>query len=182
MKDKFLKRMLFTEKQIVEKCKELGKWIDSNYQKSPNLLLVGLLKGSVPFMAELIKHVTVNHEIDFMIVSSYEGTTKSNGNLKVIMDLSGDIEGKDVLIIEDIVDTGNTLSRITKRFKTLKANSVKTIALLDKKNSRTVSFEPDMYGFRIENEFVYGFGLDVKEKLRNLPYIAVFDLDKIDEL
>lgn len=182
MKDKFLKKMLFTQEQIKEKCKELGAWVDKTYEGSKNLVLVGLLKGSVPFMAELIKNITIMHEIDFMVVSSYEGGSRSTGNLKVVMDLAGDVENKDVLIVEDIVDTGNTLSQITKRFNNLKAKSVKTLALLNKKEGRTVSFEPDKFGFEVENQFVYGFGLDVKEKLRNLPYIGIFDLDKIDEL
>lgn len=133
-------------------------------------------------MAQLIKDVTVNHSMDFMTVSTYAGGTKSSGNIKIVMDLKNDIKGKDVLIVEDIVDSGLTLSTIVKMLKDHKPNSLRVLTLLDKPEGRQVEFVPDAYGFVVPNKFLAGFGLDVNEKLRNVPFIGVFDVTKIDEL
>lgn len=175
------KRILFTREEIEAKCKELAQWVNETYDGSKDLVLIGLLKGSVPFMAQLIKDVTVNHELDFLTVSSYEGTAHSNGAPKIVMDLAHSIEGKDVLIIEDIVDTGRTLTIIKEMLLSRKPKSLKILTLLDKKDGRVVPFEVDMFGFDIPHVFVAGFGLDVNGKLRNLPYIGEFDVKYLDK-
>lgn len=174
--------ILYTREQIEEKCKELGKWVDDTYKDSKDLIIVGLLKGCVPFMAQLIKEVKHDHEIDFMTVSSFHGEMESSGDLKVVMDLKRDIQGKDVLLVEDIVDTGLTLSKVTKMLGNRGANSVKVITLLDKPEGRKIPFTPDKIGFNVPNKFLAGFGLDVKEKLRNVPFVGVFNQDKLEEL
>lgn len=179
--DKHFKRILFTREEIEKRCKELAEWVNDHYETSKELVMIGLLKGSVPFMAQLIKDVTVNHEIDFLTVSSYEGEIASTGAPKIIMDLAHNIKNKDVLIVEDIVDTGRTLSIIKKMLESREPNSLKVLTLLDKKEGRKVSFNVDVYGFEIPNVFVAGFGLDVRGKLRNLPYIGEFDEKYLDE-
>lgn len=175
-------KILFTREEIEEKIKELANWVNATYKDSKDLILVGLLKGSIPFMAQLIKDVTVDHALDFMTISSFDGGTHSSGNLKIIMDLKQDVANKDILIVEDIVDSGLTLSQVTKMIQSHKPKSIKVLALLDKPSGRKNDFKPDMYGFLVPNEFLAGFGLDVKEKLRNLPFIGVFDKTKLDEI
>ena len=180
--DRFAKKILITQKEIEEKCVELGKWVDNEYENSDSLVLVGLLKGSIPFMAQLIKSVEKEHIIDFMTISSYGGGVESSGNVKIVMDLASNIEGKDVLIVEDIVDSGKTLARTVEILKRRNPKSLKVLTLLDKPAGRINGFEVEKYGFIVPNEFLYGFGLDVKEKLRNIPYIAVFNQELLDEL
>ncbi len=180
--DKFAKKILITQAEIDQKCVELAQWVDSEYKDSKNLILVGLLKGSIPFMAELVKSVQTIHTMDFMTISSYDGEVKSSGNVKIIMDLATNIVDKDVLIIEDIVDSGRTLTTTIDMLSKRNPKSLKVLTLLDKPEGRTNGFEVDKFGFKVPNEFLYGFGLDVNEKLRNLPYIAVFNKDLIDEL
>ena len=167
-----LKKILVTEEQIVERCEELGMQIDKDYENVPDVLLVGILKGSVPFMAELIKHISIDIEIDFMAVSSYSGT-ESMGDIKIIKDLDNSIKGKNLLLVEDIVDTGITIKHLIKLMYDKGASSVKVVALLDKPSRRTVDIRADYIGFEIENEFVVGFGLDYNQRYRNLPYVGV---------
>ena len=180
MKQHF-KQILFTQEEIEAKCKELSQWVNETYKDSDNLILIGLLKGSIPFMAQLIKGVTVVHDMDFLTITSYKGTTKSNGSPKIVMDLSNDVVGKDILIVEDIVDTGRTLTVIKEMILLRKPKSLKIITLLDKKEGRVVPFVVDKFGFDIPKVFVAGFGLDVNGKLRNLPYIGEFDDKYIDK-
>ena len=166
-----VEKVLISEKEIVDRCKELGAQISKDYEgKQP--MIVGLLKGSVPFMAELIKYITVECEIDFMAVSSYSGT-ESMGDVKIVKDLDCSIKGMDVLVVEDIVDTGKTLEKVKKMLYTKGANDVKIVSLLDKPDRRTVEIEAEYVGFTIPNEFVIGFGLDFNQKYRNLPYVGV---------
>ncbi|MBQ1482159.1 MAG: hypoxanthine phosphoribosyltransferase [Erysipelotrichaceae bacterium] len=166
-----VEKVLISEKEIVDRCKELGAQISKDYEgKQP--MIVGLLKGSVPFMAELIKYITVDCEIDFMAVSSYSGT-ESMGDVKIVKDLDCSIKGMDVLVVEDIVDTGKTLEKVKKMLYTKGANDVKIVSLLDKPDRRTVEIEAEYVGFTIPNEFVIGFGLDFNQKYRNLPYVGV---------
>ena len=157
MKEKF-KKILFTREQIEEKCKELAAWVNQTYEGSKDLILVGLLKGSIPFLAQLIKDVKVNHILDFMTVSSFEGGVESTGNVKLIMDLKQDIFNKDVLVVEDIVDSGLTLSTIIKQLKDRSPRTIKVLTLLDKPEGRKTGFIPDKYGFRVPNQFLAGFG------------------------
>ncbi len=168
-----IKKILVTEEQIVERSKELGKQISDEYRntgKTP--LFVALLKGSVPFLAELIKHVDIDIEIDFMDVSSYEGT-ESLGDIKIIKDLDCSIRGVDIILVEDIVDTGQTLVTVKELLERKGASSIKTVTLLDKPSRRTKEVSAEYIGFEVANEFVVGFGLDFNQKFRNLPYVGI---------
>ena len=172
MTQDYLKEVLISNEQIVARCEELGKEISSKFEgKRP--IVVGLLKGSVPFMAELIKHIDVDIEIDFMDVSSYGNNTVSSGDVRIDKDLDRSITGKDVIIAEDIIDTGRTLKVVKELLLSRGANSVTLITLLDKKERRVVDIDPDYVGFNIPNEFVIGFGLDYGQLYRNLPFIGV---------
>ncbi|MBQ6218011.1 MAG: hypoxanthine phosphoribosyltransferase [Erysipelotrichaceae bacterium] len=166
-----VEKVLISEKEIVDRCRELGAQISKDYEgKQP--MIIGLLKGSVPFMAELIKYITVECEIDFMAVSSYSGT-ESMGDVKIVKDLDHSIKGMDVLVVEDIVDTGKTLKKVKDLLYSKEANDVKIVSLLDKPDRRIVEIDAEYVGFKIPNEFVIGFGLDFNQKYRNLPYVGV---------
>lgn len=171
MVNKNIEKILINEEQIVNRCIELGEQISKDYEgKLP--ILIALLKGSVPFMSELMKHISIDMEIDFMDVSSYVGT-KSTGEVKINKDLDRSIKGCDVLIVEDIVDTGRTLKTVIELLYTKGASSVKVVSLLDKKYRRVVDVKADYVGFDIPDEFVIGYGLDYNQKYRNLPYVGV---------
>lgn len=168
-----VKQVLVGEQEIIEKCKLLGKEISDfyrSYETAP--LLVAILKGSVPFLSELIKHIELDIEIDFMDVSSYEGT-ESIGDVRIIKDLDRSIKGMPIILVEDIVDTGRTLQEVKKLLMNKGASEVKIITLLDKPSRRVIDVKADFVGFEIPNEFVIGFGLDFNEKYRNLPYVGV---------
>ena len=167
-----LKKILVTQEQIIDRCEELGKQIDEDYKDVSDILLVGILKGSVPFMAELIKHIESDIQIDFMAVSSYSGT-ESLGDIKIIKDLDNSIKEKNIILVEDIVDTGITIKHLVKLMYDKGAGSVKVVTLLDKPSRRTVDIRADYIGFEVENEFVVGFGLDYNQRYRNLPYVGV---------
>ena len=171
--EKDIKRVLISEEQIQKRAKELGAQISKDYDgKTP--ILVGLLKGSIPFMAELLKNITIYAQTEYMSVSSYFGTS-SSGEVKINKDLDIAIEGRDIIIVEDIVDTGLTLTTIVNMLKNRKARSVEIATLLDKKEGRKPGYElePRYVGFDVPNEFVVGFGLDFNEIYRNLPYVGV---------
>lgn len=168
-----IKKVLIDENQIVGACERLGKQLTEEYsQMEQPPLLVALLKGSVPFLAELVKHIELDIQFDFMDVSSYEGT-ESIGDIKIIKDLDCSVKGLDILLIEDIVDTGRTLKTVKTMLKNKGARTVKVVTLLDKPDRRVVDIEADYTGFQIPNEFVVGFGLDFNQKYRNLPYVGV---------
>lgn len=171
---KYIERVLVSQEEIVARAKELGKIISADYKdKAP--VFVGLLKGSIPFMAELIKYCDIDGmETDFMDVSSYDGGTCSTFNIKILKDLDRDINGADILVVEDIVDTGLTLQKVFNLMKNKGAKTVKVVTLLNKKEGRKVDVVPDYVGFEIPNEFVIGFGLDYEERYRQLPYVGVF--------
>ena len=171
MKKSFVKEVLLSEEEIETRVKELGKEITKDYE-GKNLLVVGILKGAVIFMAELCKHIDLPIMIDFMAVSSYGSSTESTGEVKIIKDLDFSVEGKDVLIVEDIIDTGLTLSYLSEILKKRGANSVRIATLLDKPDRRNIEVKVDYLGFSIPDEFVVGYGLDYAELYRNLPYIA----------
>ncbi|MBF0778366.1 hypoxanthine phosphoribosyltransferase [Streptococcus cuniculi] len=172
MLEKDIKKILISEEEIVAKSKELGKILTEDYA-GKNPLLVGILKGSIPFMAELVKHIDTHIEMDFMVVSSYHGATESSGTVKIIKDLDTDVAGRDILFIEDIIDTGRTLKEVKELFALRQAASIKIVTLLDKPEGRVVEIEPDYTCFTIPNEFVVGFGLDYDENYRNIPYVGV---------
>jgi hypoxanthine phosphoribosyltransferase len=171
MKDD-IQKVLITEEQIQEKVKELGKILTEEYDgRFP--LAVGVLKGAMPFMADLLKHIDTYLEMDFMDVSSYGNATVSSGEVKILKDLNTSVEGRDILIIEDIIDSGLTLSYLVDLFRYRKANSIKIVTLLDKPSGRKADIEADYTGFIVPDEFVVGYGLDYCEKYRNLPFIGV---------
>ncbi|EKA05161.1 hypoxanthine-guanine phosphoribosyltransferase, partial [Streptococcus sp. GMD4S] len=138
-----------------------------------NPILIGILKGSIPFMAELVKHIDTHIEMDFMMVSSYHGGTASSGVINIKQDVTQNIKGRHVLFVEDIIDTGQTLKNLRDMFIAREATSVKIATLLDKPEGRVVEIEADYTCFTIPNEFVVGYGLDYKENYRNLPYVGV---------
>jgi len=168
-----VKEVLITEEEIVARTKEIGAQITEDYKDNEKCpLFVALLKGSVPFLAELVKHVDLNLEFDFMDVSSYEGT-ESTRDIKILKDLDRSIIGMDILIVEDIVDTGRTLKSVIKLLENKGAKSVKVVSLLDKPDRREAEIVADYLGFSIPNAFVVGYGLDFNQKLRQLPYIGI---------
>ena len=170
---KDVKKVLVSQEAIIARCEELGKQISDEYRKIGSTpLLVALLKGSVPFLAELVKHIDMDIQFDFMDVSSYEGT-ESIGDIRVDKDLDCSVKGIDILLVEDIVDTGRTLLEVTKLLKNKGARDVKVVSLLDKPDRRVVEIKADYVGFEVPNEFVVGFGLDFDQKYRNLPYVGV---------
>ena len=165
--------VLVSEEEILNKCRELGAVLTKEYEKEPeNLLVVGLLRGAVPFMSELVKRIDLPIIYDFMAASSYSGT-ESLGDIKILLDLHSSIVGKDFLLVEDIVDTGITVLRVKELLYNKGARSVKVVALLDKPERREVDVKADWVGFTIPNKFVVGFGLDYDQLYRNIPYIAV---------
>ncbi|HAQ4208743.1 TPA: hypoxanthine phosphoribosyltransferase [Enterococcus faecium] len=172
MLGKDIERILISQEEIQVRCKELGKELTEIYQNT-NPLVVGVLKGAVPFMADIVRSIDTYLELDFMDVSSYGNATVSSGEVKIVKDLDTNVEGRDLLIVEDIIDSGRTLAYLVDLFKYRKAKSVKIVTLLDKPEGRVVNIEADYVGFNVPNEFVVGYGLDYAEAYRNLPYIGV---------
>ncbi|NGP60611.1 hypoxanthine phosphoribosyltransferase [Paenibacillus thiaminolyticus] len=167
-----IEKVIISEEQIQAKVKELSAQISREYEgKCP--LVICVLKGAFVFMADLVKQITVPLELDFMAVSSYGASTKSSGVVRIIKDLDVSVEGRDVLIVEDIIDTGLTLSYLIEVLQGRKANSIRLVTLFDKPARRTVNLEADYKGFVLPDEFIVGYGLDYAERYRNLPYIGV---------
>ena len=164
---------MISENQLRERLKELGQNISSDYGEDSNLLLVSILKGSVVFLADLMRCIDLPLSIDFMVASSYGSGTESRGNVKIIKDLDVNISDYDILIVEDILDSGYTLSKIIEILKTRNPRSLRVCALLDKPDRRVTPVQLDYNGFVIEDKFIVGYGLDYDEKYRNLPYIGV---------
>ena len=167
-----IKEVLYSEAYIDSMVKRVGAEISRDYADK-NLLLVSVLKGSVVFMADLMRAITIPARIDFMCVSSYGSGTKTSGVVKIIKDLDADLTGRDVLIVEDILDTGITLSKLVPVLKMRNPSSVKICTILSKPSRRMADIEPDYCGFEVPDEFVVGYGLDYDEKYRNLPYVGV---------
>ncbi len=171
MKDD-IEEVLLPEKDIQKAVKKLGKQISADYE-GKNLMLVAVLKGSVIFMADLMRAITIPVSIDFMSVSSYGAGVKSSGVVKIIKDLDHDLTGYDVLIVEDILDSGLTLSYLTNVLRQRNVSSIKICTLLDKPERRKVDIKPDYACFVVPDKFVVGYGLDYDQKYRNLPYVGV---------
>ncbi len=167
-----LDKVILTEEQIAKRVKELGEIITKDY-KGKNLFVIGILRGASVFMSDLIREIKLPLEIDFMAVSSYGVSTKSSGVVRIAKDLDSTIGDKDVLVVEDIVDTGLTLKYIVENLQSRKPASVKICTLLDKPSRRVTDVEVAYNGFTIPDEFVVGYGLDYGEIYRNLPYIGV---------
>lgn len=173
--NKDIKSILVSEKEIEEIVKEISERITNDYKdRDSKLLLLCILKGSVVFMGDLMKHINLPVEIDFMKVSSYGAGSKTSGSVNIVLDIHrNDLENVDIIIVEDIIDSGRTLSYLA-NYLTLKgAKSVKTVTLLDKPSRREVDFVPDYTGKVIPDEFVVGYGLDYAEKYRALPYVGI---------
>jgi hypoxanthine phosphoribosyltransferase len=169
-----LTEILYTEAEVKARVYELAKKIEGDYRgKTP--ILVSILKGSFIFMADLVRSMDIDCTIDFMIVSSYGKKSKSTGAVKIIKDLDIDIEGKHILLVEDILDSGLTLSYIKRILEAKKPASVRICTLLDKPGRRTAAITADYTGFTIPDEFIVGYGLDYAERYRNLPEIGVLD-------
>ena len=164
--------VMIDEETVEARIAEIAKQLSEEYE-GKTLHIIGVLKGSVFFMCELAKKLTVPVTMDFMSVSSYGNDTKSSGVVKLIKDLDESIEGRNVVLIEDIMDSGRTLSYLIKILKERKPASFKVVTLLDKPDRRVVELEPDITGFVIPDRFVVGYGLDCAQKYRNLPYIGV---------
>ena len=182
MLDSIVKKILVSEEELDEIVSRLAVEINRDY-KDKNLVVVCILKGSVVFTVDLIKKLDIPHEREFMRVSSYAGTTESSGKINLLLDFNRpDIADCDLLVVEDIVDSGNTLSYLVKYLEDKGAKSVKTCTLLDKPSRRKVDFDPDYTGKIIPDEFVFGYGLDLFEKYRDLPYVAVVKPEYLDEI
>ncbi|MFB5679111.1 hypoxanthine phosphoribosyltransferase [Paenibacillus terreus] len=167
-----IQEVLISEEEIQNKIKELGAELSKRYE-GKNPLVICVLKGAFIFMADLVKTITVPLELDFMAVSSYGASTKSSGVVKIIKDLDQSVEGRDVLIVEDIIDSGLTLSHLIELLKNRNASSVTVVTLFDKPARRTVNLEADFTGFTLPDAFVVGYGLDYSEHYRNLPFIGI---------
>ena len=167
-----IERVLLSETQIAERIKEVAKKIDEDYQ-GKEVIAVCILKGSVVFFADLIRAMKTPISIEFMKVSSYGFGTTSSGRLSVGLDILSNIEGKDVLIVEDIIDSGHTMYALKDMLKTRNPASLRIVTLLDKPARRTMDINADYTGFEIEDEFVIGYGLDYAEKYRDLPYVGI---------
>lgn len=167
-----IEHILISEARIKARTEELGRIISKEYE-GKDLLLISVLKGSFIFMADLVRAITIPHEVDFMAISSYGSGVKSSGVVQIVMDLKQSIEGRNVLLVEDIIDSGNTLSYLQRIMYERMPASMKIMTLLDKPDRREVDVPVDWIGFSIPDEFVVGYGLDYDQLYRNLPYIGV---------
>jgi len=167
-----IQEVLYSEEAIQQKVRELGAAVSRDYE-GRNPLVICVLKGAFIFMADLSKNITIPIELDFMAVSSYGNAARSSGEVKIIKDLDVSVDGRDIIIVEDIIDSGLTLSYLIDVLERRNALSVNVVALFDKPGRRTVDLTADYTGFVIPDAFVVGYGLDYAEKYRNLPYVGV---------
>ena len=174
MEKEAIGKIMITEEEIKNRAKEIGACISEDY-KGEEVLMVGILKGAILWMADVIKCVTVPVKLDFMVVSSYGASTKSSGIVKIVKDLDVDIEDKNVIIVEDIVDSGITLNYLKGYFEGRRPKSIKICSLLDKPEGRKVDLKADYVGFEVDDRFIIGYGLDFDQKYRNLPYISYLE-------
>jgi hypoxanthine phosphoribosyltransferase len=170
--------ILIDEETLQNRIRELAEQINNDY-RGQELLLICILRGGLVFMVDLMRHITIPHALDCMALTSYGvGGRSSSGNIRMSLDLQTNIEGKNVLLVEDIIDSGHTLSHVLEMLKTRHPKSLKVCTLLDKEERREIQVHIDYTGFKIANKFVFGYGLDLDEFYRNLPFIAVVDLNK----
>jgi hypoxanthine phosphoribosyltransferase len=169
-------RPIVTQEEMRARIKELGKQIANDYA-GKDLVLVGVLKGAYAFYADLARAIRIPMRVDFLIVTSYGSQSKTSGRVKVITELTEDIKGKEVLLVEDIVDSGLTVQYLTKTLSKHKPKSIKVCTLLSKPERRTIDVPLEYIGFKIPNKYVVGYGLDYQQKYRNLPYLAVLDME-----
>ncbi|EGQ8355682.1 hypoxanthine phosphoribosyltransferase [Vibrio cholerae] len=164
--------VMISEQEVAQRIRELGQQITEHYQGSSDLVLVGLLRGSFVFMADLARQIHLTHQVDFMTASSYGNSMQSSRDVRILKDLDDDIKGKDVLLVEDIIDTGNTLNKVKEILALREPKSISICTLLDKPTRREVDVEVNWVGFEIPDEFVVGVGIDYAQKYRHLPYIG----------
>ena len=175
-----LAETLIDEHTLQNRIAEIGKELSRDYADTDDLLLICILRGGIVFLVDLMRHITVPHQLDFMAISSYgAGARESEGNVRVTLDLQTNIRDKDVLLVEDIIDSGHTISHVLELLSTRQPRSLKVCSLLDKAERREVVVPIHYRGFEIPNKFVFGYGLDLDEYYRNLPFIGVVDLDKL---
>jgi len=176
----FLAEILVDEESLQNRIKELGAEISRDYADTEgSLLLICILRGGVPFLVDLMRHITIPHMLDFMAISSYgKGARETTGNVRLTMDLQTNIHDKHVLLVEDIVDSGLTMASVLELLETRQPKSLKVCSLLDKEERREAVVPIHYRGFSIPNKFVFGYGLDIDEYYRNLPFIGVVDLEK----
>ncbi len=181
--EKYLEEVLIDEATLQARIAELAAQINRDYAGSQNLLLLCILKGGVMFLTDLSRRITVPHVIDFMAASSYNlGARQSSGSVRIDMDLHMDVQNKDVLVVEDIIDSGHTLAFVIKTLQNREPASLKLCALLNKQSRREVDIKAHYIGFDIENKYVFGYGLDLDEQFRNLPFVGVAKPDEeVDE-
>lgn len=176
----FLQEILIDEAALKQRIKELGQEISEAYEGVDGLLLICILKGGVVFLTDLMRQITVPHEIDFLAVSSYgKGVREATGRVRIDHDLTSEATGKHVLIIEDIIDSGYTLRFVMDVMAARRPASLRLCTLLDKPSRRTIDIPIDFVGFTIEDKFVFGYGLDLDDKYRNLPFVGVVKLDAL---
>ena len=176
----FLAETLIDDDTLQNRIAEIGEEINRDYAGTDNLLLICILRGGIVFLVDLMRHITVPHQIDFMAISSYgAGVRDSEGNVRVTLDLQTNIRDKDVMLVEDIIDSGHTISHVLELLSTRQPRSLRVCSLLDKAERREVVVPIHYRGFEIPNKFVFGYGLDLDEYYRNLPFIGVVDLNKL---
>ncbi len=166
--------VMITQEQINKRAAEIGAQITKDFE-GEEVVVIGILKGAVLWMADVVKHIQLDCSLDFMACSSYGASTQSSGVVRILKDLDASIEGKNVIVVEDIVDTGTTLKYLTHNLMERGAKCVKLCSLLDKPSGRKVELEADYVGFEVEDKFIIGYGLDFDQKYRNLPYISFLD-------
>lgn len=180
--EKYLQEVLIDTETLQQRIHELGQHISTDYRHlGGDLILICILKGGVMFLTDLMRHIDYPHEIDFMAVSSYgKGARETTRNVRIDMDLTAQLTNKHVLIVEDIIDSGYTLEFVIKLLKARGPTSIRLVTLLNKQSRREVPIPVDYVGFDIEDRFVFGYGLDLDEKYRNLPFIGVVNLDALE--
>ena len=178
--ERYLKEVLIDERQLQARIAELGAEISTDYADCDDLMLLCILKGGVMFLSDLSRHIQAPHMIDFMAASSYgPGARQSSGSVRIDMDLRMDVKGKHVLVVEDIIDSGYTLAFVIKTLQNREPASLRLCALLNKQSRRVVDIAVDYIGFNIENKYVFGYGLDLDERFRNLPFVGVANMDAL---
>lgn len=174
MRNETIGSVMITQEQINDRAAEIARQIERDF-RDQEVILVGILKGAVMWMVDIMKNLKLDVRIDFMAVSSYGSSTKSSGIVKIVKDLDTDIKGQNVIIVEDIVDSGTTLKYLRQYFENRKARTVKICTLLDKPEGRKTDVEVDYSGFTVDDRFIVGYGLDYDQKYRNLPYVTYLE-------
>lgn len=181
LESKFLGKLLYDQDQIIERAKEIGRQIDEDYE-GEEVIFLGTLKGSVPWLVDIMKYSTVDSKLEFISASSYGSSTSSSGVVKITYEPSLNLYNKHIIIVEDIVDTGNTLKYLVNKLNERGPKSIKICTMLNKQSRRTAAVKPDYVGFEVDDLFVIGYGLDYDQRFRGLPYISYLEESDIEYL